>query len=37
MAELAKHPILDFGSGHDLTVCGFKPGIRLHDDSTEPA
>ena len=23
----------DFGSGHDLTVCGFEPHIRLCNDS----
>ena len=27
----------DFGSGHDLMVCGFKPHVRLYADSTEPA
>ena len=26
----------DFGSGHDLTVCEFKPCIRLSAVSTEP-
>ena len=26
-------PTLDFSSGHDLTVCGFEPHIRLHADS----
>ena len=26
----------DFGSGHDLTVRGFKPGIGLCADSLEP-
>ena len=26
-----------FGSGHDLTVCEFKPCIRLCADSLEPA
>ena len=25
-----------FGSGHDLTVCGFKPLVRLCADSSEP-
>ena len=25
MAQLGKHLTLDFGSGHDLTVGGFKP------------
>ena len=27
----------DFGSGHDLTVCGFKPRVGLCADSSEPA
>ena len=27
---------LDHGSGHDLTVRGFKPRIRLYADSSEP-
>ena len=26
----------DFSSGHDVTVCGFKPHIRLCADSSEP-
>ena len=26
----------DFGSGHDLVVCEFKPRIRLCADSSEP-
>ena len=25
MAQSVKHLTLDFGSGHDLTVCGFEP------------
>ena len=28
---------LDFGSGHDVTVRGIEPHIRLHTDSREPA
>ena len=32
-----KRPTLDFGSGHDLMVCGIKPRIELCTDSTEPA
>ena len=28
---------LDFSSGHDLTVRGFKPRIDLRTDSVEPA
>ena len=30
-------PSLDFGSGHDLTVCGFEPHIGLCTDSMETA
>ena len=38
MAQLVKHPTLvDFGSGHDLTVCGIEPRVRPRDDSVEPA
>ena len=36
MAELVKHPTLDFGSGHDLTVRGIKPHVGLHVDSMDP-
>ena len=36
-AQLAKHLILDFDSGHDLTVHKFKPCIGLCSDSMEPA
>ena len=25
----------DFGPGHDLTVCEFKPCVGLHADSSE--
>ena len=25
MAQLVKHPTLDLGSGHDLTVCELSP------------
>ena len=28
---------LDFGSGHDLTVCGFEPRVGLCADRAEPA
>ena len=28
---------LDFSLSHDLTVCGFKPCIRLYADIVEPA
>ena len=37
VAQLVKHPTLDFGSGHDLTVFGFKPHVRLCTGSREPA
>ena len=37
VAQSVKHLILDFGSGHDLTVCGFEPHVRLCTVSTEPA
>ena len=36
MAQSVKHLTLDFGSGHDLTVCEFKPHIGLCTDSVEP-
>ena len=36
-AQLVKHPTLDFGSGHDLTVHGIELHVGLCDDSTEPA
>ena len=36
MVQLVKHLALDFGSAHDLTVCGFEPHIGLDADSTEP-
>ena len=37
MAQLVKHQTLDFGSGHDLTVCGIKLCIGFCADSVEPA
>ena len=37
MAQLVEHPTLDFGSGHDLTVHGFKPHVELCADHVEPA
>ena len=37
VAQSVKRPALDFGSGHDLTVRGFEPRIRLYADSQEPA
>ena len=33
VAQSVKRPILDFGSGHYLTVYEFKPHIGLHTDS----
>ena len=27
VAQSVKRPTLDFGSGHDLTVCGFEPRV----------
>ena len=37
MAQLVKHPTLDFGSGHDLAVRGIEPHVGLQADSAEPA
>ena len=37
MAQLVKFPTLDFGSGHDLMVHGFKPCVALCAESAEPA
>ena len=37
MAQSVKHLTLDIGSGHDLSVCGIKPCLRLRAGSTEPA
>ena len=37
MAQLVKCQTLDFGSGHDLTVCEFKPHIRFFADRVETA
>ena len=37
VAEWAKHPTLDFGSGHDLTIRGFQAHLRLCADSVKPA
>ena len=36
VAQSVNHLTLDFGSGHDLTVCGFQPHVRLYADSSEP-
>ena len=37
MAQLAKRLALDFSSGYDLTVCGFKLRVGLCADNEEPA
>ena len=37
MAQLVKHPTLDFGSGHDLVLGEFEPGVGLWADSAKPA
>ena len=37
VAQSVKCPTLDLGSGHNLTVCGFKPCIGLCADSPKPA
>ena len=37
MAQSVKRLTLDFGSGHDLTVRGFKPRIGLCVESEDPA
>ena len=36
VVQLVKRPTLGFGSGHDLTVCEFKPRTGLYTDSVEP-
>nr|XP_060511482.1 uncharacterized protein LOC132692753 [Panthera onca] len=35
VAQLVKHPTLDFGSGHDLAVREFEPRVGLCADSSE--
>ena len=37
MAQSVEHLTLDFGSGHDLSVCEFEPHIGLLTGSVEPA
>ena len=37
MAQSVRHLTLDFGSGHDLIVCEFKPCVGLCTDSVDPA
>ena len=36
VAQLVKHPSLDFGSGHDLMVPEIKPHFGFCADSAEP-
>ena len=33
VAQWVKHPTLDFGLGHDLTVYGFEPQVGLCTDA----
>ena len=37
VAQSVKGPTLDFGSGHDYTVHGIEPHIKLCANSAEPA
>ena len=37
VAQLVGHPTFDRGSGHDLIVPGFEPGVGLCTDSAESA
>ena len=37
VAQSVKHLTLHFSSGHELTVHGLEPNVRLCTDSTEPA
>ena len=37
VVQLVKHLTLGFGSGCDLTVCGFEPHLGLCTGSVEPA
>ena len=37
MTQVVKRPTLDFGSGHDLTVCELEPRIGLCPHCSEPA
>ena len=36
VAQSVGHLTLDFSSGHNLTICEFKPQVRLCADSSEP-
>ena len=37
VVQSVKRLTLDFGLGHDLTVHGFEPCVRLCADNAEPA
>ena len=37
MAQLVERLTLDFGSGHDVIVCGLDPRIGIRKDSAKPA
>ena len=37
VSQSVKGPTLDFGSGHDLTVCEFEPRVGLCDVRAGPA
>ena len=37
MAQLVKRLTLDFGSGHNLMVCGIEPHTALCTDRVKPA
>ena len=37
MTQPFKHLTLDFGSGHDLLVCGIEPRVGLCNDSAGSA
>ena len=36
MAQSVEYPNVDFGSGHDLTVCESEPLTGFFTDSAEP-
>ena len=37
VVQSVKSLALDFGSDHDLMVCGIEPHVGLYNDSVEPA
>ena len=37
VTQSVKNPALDFSSGHELTVCGFRAHVGLCASSAEPA